>query len=109
MFKLWFGGSPELDQQIRNEYSESIRRIQNDAEFQRELISEPEGAVAAIILLDQFTRNSFRNTPEMFAYDPTARSIANAIVSKQWDKDYHPIWRGFVYLVSICIIIFFSK
>jgi uncharacterized protein (DUF924 family) len=57
--------------------------------------------MAAIILLDQFTRNAFRKTPQMFAFDPLARSIATTVIDKSWDKDYHPIWRSFVYLVSL--------
>lgn len=99
LFGVWFGGGPQVDQFIKTEFEESIHRIHNDLAFQTEMTSEPEGAMAAIILLDQFTRNAFRKTPEMFAYDPLARSIANAVIEKSWDKDFHPVWRGFVYLV----------
>jgi len=98
IFKVWFGGGPEVDEYIKKEFAESIQRVHNDIEFQTELISEPEGAMTAIILLDQFTRNAFRNTPEMFMYDPLARSIASKIVEQQWDVAFHPVWRGFTYL-----------
>lgn len=40
-----------------------------------------EGALALLILLDQFPRNAFRGTPRMFATDGQARDIANAAIS----------------------------
>lgn len=39
-------------------------------------MEHPEGALALMILLDQFPRNCFRNTAHMFATDPLARHFA---------------------------------
>lgn len=104
MFRLWFGASAETDLYIQTEFSQSIRELQTNPEFQSELTNDPQGAVAAIILLDQFTRNAFRKSAAMFAYDPLARSIATAVIEKKWDLEYHPVMRGFIYLVSLLFI-----
>ena len=42
--------------------------------------SSTRGKVALVIILDQFTRNLFRDTPRAYAGDPAARSLAMALV-----------------------------
>ncbi|MBK8738180.1 MAG: DUF924 domain-containing protein [Betaproteobacteria bacterium] len=60
--------------------------------------SEPRGALARIILLDQFTRNAFRDTPRAFAGDPLALAAALALVGTGSDRRLTPVERWFVYL-----------
>ena len=38
------------------------------------------GKLAAIILADQFTRNAYRGTPDMFSLDPRARSLTKSLI-----------------------------
>jgi uncharacterized protein (DUF924 family) len=57
-----------------------------------------EGALAEIILLDQFSRNMFRDTPEAFAQDPMALALAQEAVKREFDKPLPPIQRVFMYL-----------
>ena len=46
----------------------------------------PEGALALMILLDQFPRNAFRDTPRMFATDAKALDLARAAIDAGHDK-----------------------
>jgi len=54
--------------------------------------------LAEIVLLDQFTRNIFRNTPRAFAGDGRALALARALVASGADSRLDPIERGFAYL-----------
>ncbi len=59
----------------------------------------PEGALALLILLDQFPRNLFRGTPDAFASDPHAEALARRVVVKQrLDLQLTPTQRVFLYL-----------
>jgi uncharacterized protein (DUF924 family) len=57
-----------------------------------------EGALALLILLDQFPRNLYRNSAHAFATDPKARSIALVAVEKGFDRQVDPALRNFFYL-----------
>jgi uncharacterized protein (DUF924 family) len=55
-------------------------------------------ALARILLLDQFTRNVFRDTPRAFAGDALALAAARAMVARGQDAVLPPLRRAFVYL-----------
>lgn len=57
-----------------------------------------EGVLAQIIVLDQFSRNMFRNTPAAFASDAKALRLARALVGRAADLPLLPVMRWFVYL-----------
>ena len=57
-----------------------------------------DGALALLILLDQFPRNLYRNSAHAFATDPKARSIARAAVEAGFDRQADPALRNFFYL-----------
>ena len=57
-----------------------------------------DGALALLILLDQFPRNAFRGTPRMFATDARARAIAAHAVDAGFDTQVDADLRNFVYL-----------
>lgn len=56
------------------------------------------GALALLILLDQFARNAFRGTPRMFASDAKARAVALSAIGAGFDKMAEPDLRHFFYL-----------
>ena len=58
----------------------------------------PDGAVALLLLLDQFPRNAFRGTAHMFATDPLARMYTRRIVAAGIDRQVEPELRTFLYL-----------
>lgn len=57
----------------------------------------PDGALALLILLDQFPRNMFRGRAEAFAADPRARTIADAAIAAGHDVAIPPPQRLFFY------------
>ena len=56
------------------------------------------GALALILLTDQFPRNMFRATPRAFATDALAMRIAERAIARAFDHAYHPPLRRFFYL-----------
>jgi uncharacterized protein (DUF924 family) len=60
--------------------------------------STPEGRLAEILVLDQFTRNMFRGSPRAFAADEVALSLAHEAVANGDDLKLEPKRRRFVYM-----------
>ena len=58
----------------------------------------PRGALALLILLDQMSRNLFRDSAEAFAADPQAHAIASAALARGFDAALTPVELVFVYL-----------
>ena len=59
---------------------------------------KPRGALARILLLDQFTRNAFRDTPRAFAGDAEALATAIETVDAGLDRTLDRYERSFLYL-----------
>jgi uncharacterized protein (DUF924 family) len=57
-----------------------------------------EGCLALLILLDQFPRNAFRDSPRMYATDPKAREVARHAVAQGVVSQLEPQLRRFVAL-----------
>jgi len=94
--RIWFGGAPETDRQIRDRFLEDLSRASSGAcsEWPR----TPRGALAMLLLFDQFPRNIFRGTPEAYAFDPGARKICLEGLSEGIDGDLEIVERAFFYL-----------
>jgi uncharacterized protein (DUF924 family) len=58
----------------------------------------PEGRLAEIIVLDQFSRNMFRDSAEAFAYDSLALSLSQQAIAIGADKEVEKTKRSFIYL-----------
>lgn len=58
----------------------------------------PEGRLAEIIVLDQFSRNIHRDTPGAFAADPMALALAQEAVAAGADRSLTPGQRVFLYM-----------
>ena len=59
---------------------------------------DAQGALALLILLDQFPRNAFRGTPRMFESDAKAREIARQAQQAGFDTQFEADLRNFFYL-----------
>ena len=57
-----------------------------------------EGALALVIVLDQFPRNLYRDTPDAFASDPLALAAAGRALDAGFDMELTPERRHFFYL-----------
>jgi uncharacterized protein (DUF924 family) len=80
----WFVKDDELDETITQRFRDVYERAAQ-GEFD-DWAQEPNGALALVILLDQFPRNMFRGTAQAFATDEKALAIAKAALQRgdQW-------------------------
>lgn len=92
----WYRQSAELDAEIRTRF-ESTWRDACEGKFSLWL-TYPSGALAYIILMDQFPRNMFRGTAQAFASDKAALASAKAAISKRCDMRIDEPARQFFYL-----------
>jgi uncharacterized protein (DUF924 family) len=92
----WFSNDPTLDAQIRARF-ESTWRI-GCAGGLGNWEKEPNGALALVILFDQFPRNMFRGSGEAFASDALAREIAKRAIAQKRDLEVPAAFRSFFYL-----------
>jgi uncharacterized protein (DUF924 family) len=60
--------------------------------------ASPRGRLAAIVVLDQFSRNVWRNTPRAFAQDGMALVLAQELVASGQDRALPPTQRAFAYM-----------
>jgi uncharacterized protein (DUF924 family) len=60
--------------------------------------SSPEGRLAEIIVLDQFSRNVWRDTPRAFAQDALALALAQELVARGDDARLSAEQRYFAYM-----------
>lgn len=59
---------------------------------------EPLGRLAEIIILDQFSRNMFRDQPEAFANDSLALSLAQEAVAGEHNQKLNTTQKSFLYM-----------
>jgi uncharacterized protein (DUF924 family) len=59
---------------------------------------EPRGRLAEIIVLDQFSRNLFRDSPTCFAQDALALALAQEAVAAGAEAQLNPVERSFLYM-----------
>ena len=76
----WFAGGAALDELVRARFLPVHRIVA--AEPEDALLADADTALAAVIVLDQFSRNMFRGTPGAFASDTKALAIAEAAIAK---------------------------
>ncbi len=74
----WFGASPAFDALIAAQFGETHAAVARGEAWGWR--TTPEGRLAEIIVLDQFSRQLFRNRPEAFASDPMALALAQEAV-----------------------------
>jgi len=60
--------------------------------------NSPQGALALVIVLDQFPRNMFRGNAKSFTADPLARAVAERAVARGFDQQVAMPQRSFFYL-----------
>lgn len=92
----WFRKSDAFDREIERRFAVLIETALQDG--LADWAAEPPTALARVILLDQFPRNVFRNTPKSFAGDPLALAAARAMVERGQHTALAPVQRVFVYL-----------
>lgn len=94
--RLWFGGEPETDRLIREKFAVDLDRAQR-GEF-RHWSRTPRGALALIIVFDQFPRNIHRGTPLAYACDGRALTLCLAGLDAAQDRSLAVAEKAFFYL-----------
>jgi uncharacterized protein (DUF924 family) len=91
----WFTKDSSFDDDIRSRFLATC-----EAAAARALgwDDTPEGALALLIVLDQFPRNIFRGSARAFAADPLAREVATRAIARGFDQQVAVTERGFFYL-----------
>jgi uncharacterized protein (DUF924 family) len=92
----WFRKDPAFDREIASRFGGLIERALTGE--LHDWAWQPGPALARILLLDQFTRNAFRDTPKAFAGDALALAAARQMVAQAQDMALPPLRRVFVYL-----------
>jgi len=94
--KVWWIKDAAFDRGIAERFGATIERA-----LRGELdawAATPAGALARVLLLDQFTRNAFRGNRRAFAGDAQALAAASALVGSRQDESLPPVMRAFAYL-----------
>jgi uncharacterized protein (DUF924 family) len=94
--KKWFEKNAEFDQSLVERFGALHAEIA--AGGKQDWTKTPEGALALILVLDQFSRNMFRGTPKAFAQDEMALDIARKAVDAGFDAALPTELRFFMYM-----------
>lgn len=92
----WWKKDPTVDDCIRNRFGELHRRAVACELSQWRCTSR--GRLAEIIVIDQFSRNIFRDRPEAFAWDPLALALAQEAVAAGADRALEGPGKAFLYM-----------
>jgi uncharacterized protein (DUF924 family) len=92
----WFAVDMALDRQIRDRF-EPLWRTARDGDLDG-WQSTPEGALALVIVLDQFPRNIFRGHADAFSTDAKAHATAARAIEAGFDRRVPTVLRPFFYL-----------
>ena len=84
----WFAQSDALDQRILNRFAALHRDVL--ATRAKAWRDTPEHLLAAIIVLDQFSRNLHRGSAAAFAADPIALALTDLALERGWDGQLRP-------------------
>jgi uncharacterized protein (DUF924 family) len=94
--EAWFKKSEVFDAEVRRRF-EALHFAASRGELD-DWAETPDGALALLLLLDQFPRNLFRSSPHAFATDPLAREVAREATARGFDSQVDPELRQFFYL-----------
>lgn len=92
----WFDNDPAFDDAIRRRFGETWQAASR-GELDR-WADTPDGWLALLIVLDQFSRNLHRGSPLAFAQDAHAQALALAGIGRGDEDHFPPHWRSFAYL-----------
>jgi uncharacterized protein (DUF924 family) len=107
VLEFWFDGDPAARRKVwfekNTDFDDACGRFRRAADAANQGLLEswaatPRGALALVLLLDQFPRNLHRGSSLAFASDARARSVAAAAVARGVDLALTSVERMFLYL-----------
>jgi uncharacterized protein (DUF924 family) len=94
--RRWFRTNPKFDALIRTRFAATWEAAR--ASLLADWAETPAGALALVLVLDQFPRNMHRGTPLAFATDERAQVVARMAIARGFDAALAPVQRMFLYL-----------
>lgn len=91
-----FARNPEIDAQIRDRFGTLHERLSNHVPDL--WLEDPESMLAAIIVLDQFSRNLYRDDPRAYASDAMALNLARTAIQRGYDQLLSDEEKQFLYM-----------
>jgi len=91
----WWEQDDAVDAQIHDRFLALHERLTPQVDYS---LNTPRSLLAAVIVLDQFSRNLFRRTPRAYAADPIARRLARSAIERSIDSSLTSQERLFLYL-----------
>ena len=95
-FDDWFTRNDDVDRTIRRRFLDTWQAWREHVPAPALL--EPDSALAAILVFDQFPRNMFRGTADAFATDPLALALARNALEAGFDKEVPEERQRFFYM-----------
>jgi len=92
----WFKKDDAIDSEIRDLFEEDYKKASTGQ--YKDWEESARGQLASIILFDQFPRNMYRNTPQMFETDSRARRLTLRSIAEKKDTRLQLIERLFIYM-----------
>jgi uncharacterized protein (DUF924 family) len=92
----WYRKDPAIDAEIAARFGATYAAL--NEYVPPASIAEPRGMLAAILVLDQFPRNMFRDDRRAFATDEAALALAKRAIAEGLDSRLPPEQRAFIYL-----------
>ncbi|MYH69375.1 MAG: DUF924 domain-containing protein [Gammaproteobacteria bacterium] len=92
----WFESDEAVDSHIRERFQELHEALRE--QVPEIWLSSARGCLAAVIVLDQFSRNMYRGTSRAFAADGAALSLAKEALMRGFDRELSIDERKFLYL-----------
>lgn len=92
----WWKKDDSLDSLIKDKFLGLHTKASNGELFDWRLTAR--GSLAEVIILDQFSRNIFRDTPKSFAFDGMALVLAQNAIQNKLDVELSPTERSFLYM-----------
>ena len=94
--KKWWKKDSAFDEEISDRFRDDFEGAESGA--LDGLADDARGSLALVIVLDQFPRNMFRETPRAFATDAKALAISERAIDKGFDRKLIPAERAFLYM-----------
>ena len=94
--KIWWKKNPDFDDEVTARFRDPFEDAETGA--LDGLADDAPGSLALVILLDQFPRNMFRDTPRAFGTDAKALAISDKAIERGFERTLIPAERAFLYM-----------
>jgi uncharacterized protein (DUF924 family) len=92
--KRWFTKDADFDTQIRTQFGATLQAAMEHRLQQWQ--EQPRSCLALVIVLDQFSRNLFRDSTQAFSNDLAAQALTKLALERQLDADFHCFEKQFL-------------